>query len=189
MVFPGKWPLYFFLNVSVCPDIYFALLTTLNFHWHYLLNTIRSKITNIILIPLLQGQGLADNFCFGNLWFHHSRALCGFLLDQSQRYSCKTGDSHQRRCTMWHLPLIGLSSHWVWRLWISRSPPETRTNRSLQHQGPCQAHAFHFPGACAEICRLEGIEMNLLRNDSEHLRCSNSVHTSVDCAVILSIPE
>lgn len=54
--FPAKWPLSSFLNVSVCPDIYFAQVTKLNFHWHYLLNTIRSKLASIIPSPLLQAD-------------------------------------------------------------------------------------------------------------------------------------
>lgn len=38
-------------------------------------------------------------------------------------------------------------------------------------------------GACAEISRLERTEVKLLRDGSEHLRCSNSVHRSVGCVL------
>lgn len=38
-------------------------------------------------------------------------------------------------------------------------------------------------GPCAKICRLAGIEVTLLRNGSEHLGCSNSVHISIDCVL------
>lgn len=53
--------------------------------------------------------------------------------------------------------------------------------------GACTSRTFpgtcfsFSPGACAQMDRLEGIEVKLLRNGSEHLGCSNSVHISVDC--------
>lgn len=84
------------------------------------LNTIRSKITNIILIPLLHAAntGQAQLITSASVTYDSTagHALCGFLLDQSHRDSCKTGDSHQQRGKRWQLPLTGLCSHWAWRL-------------------------------------------------------------------------
>lgn len=101
------------------------------------LNTIRSKITNIILIPLLCAAkpGQAQLITSASVTCESSagHALCGFLLDQSHKDSCRIGDSHQQR---WQLPLTGLCSHWAWRLWISRSLRMTCTSWSQRHLGP-----------------------------------------------------
>lgn len=146
--FPGKWPLSPFLNVSVCPDIYFAQITTLNFHWHYLLNTIRSKITNIILIPLLQadniGRGRADNFRLSDLCFHHMKCPVWLSAGPVGSIHVKqvlsiSKDEDLAFAFNWMFLLLGAGTPWT-----GRSLRVTCTFWNLYLQGPSQAHIYHF---------------------------------------------
>jgi hypothetical protein len=197
MLFPGTWSLSSFLNVSVCPDIYSAQVATLNFHWHYLLNTIRSKIADIFPIPLLQAdsirQGLADNFCFSNLWLLLAMLCVVFLLDQSQKYPCKTGDCHQRRDKTWHLPFNWtLFTLGAGTPWMGTSLMVTHTNWSLGQQGPSQATFINFPQGL--LLKSRGwqkarTEVKLSRNGDEHLGFSDSVHKSVSCVLWCTQPQ
>lgn len=120
-----------------------------------------------------------SSFRFSNPQFHGWRCSVSFPLGQSQGSHEKPGTSAGRH-KLRRSSLIGLSSRWVQALRNGRSVRLASTHCSQCHQGSSQAHTDHFPSGLSLNLWGES-EVKPLRNGDEHSRCSNSVHTSVNC--------